>query len=40
MKIKVNNREIEADKSRTLLENLRENGFKIPTLCWQEGLEP
>lgn len=40
MKIKVNGNPVECDESKTLLTILRENGIRIPTLCFQEGLEP
>lgn len=40
MKIRIDNKEIEADTKKTLLSICKENGIKIPTLCYQEGLEP
>jgi len=40
MQIKVNNQIVEVDPNKTLLTNLEEQGFKIPHLCYQEGLEP
>ena len=40
MKIKINGKEIECDPNKTLLLIARENGIKIPTLCYQEGIEP
>jgi iron-only hydrogenase group A len=39
MKIKVNGNEIECDENKNLLEILRSNGFQIPSLCYQEGIE-
>lgn len=40
MKITVNGKKIRCDEHKTLLCVLRENGIKIPTLCYQEGIEP
>ena len=40
MKIKINNKEIECDKNKTLLHILKEKGIEVPTLCYQEGLKP
>lgn len=40
MKIKVDGKEREVDPEKTLLVNLTEKGFKIPSICYQEGLEP
>ncbi|MBW2977803.1 (2Fe-2S)-binding protein, partial [Candidatus Woesearchaeota archaeon] len=40
MQIKVDRKTIEVDPNKTLLLNLREKGFNIPTLCYQEGLKP
>jgi iron-only hydrogenase group A len=40
MKVKVDGKEFEFDASKSLLINLRQNGFVIPTLCHQDGLEP
>lgn len=40
MKIKINGKDIECDPKKTLLHILRDNGIKVPTLCYQEGLEP
>jgi len=40
MKIKVNNKIMEFNPDKTLLINLKEKGIEIPTLCYQEGLEP
>jgi iron-only hydrogenase group A len=40
MRIKINGKEIECDPNKTILNIARENGINIPTLCYQEGLEP
>jgi len=40
MKVKVDGKEYEFDPNKTLLLNLRDHGFSIPSLCYQEGLEP
>jgi iron-only hydrogenase group A len=40
MNIKINGKEYSVDKGKTLLNILRGLGFNIPTLCYQEGLEP
>jgi len=40
MQVKVNNKTIEMNPKKTLFLNLRDNGIDIPTLCYQEGLEP
>ncbi len=40
MKIKIDGKEIECDSGRTLLAIARENNVRIPSLCYQEGLEP
>jgi iron-only hydrogenase group A len=40
MKIKINGKDIEAAQNKTILEICKENGIKIPTLCYQEGLKP
>lgn len=40
MKIKVDGKEIECDLKKNLLTILNENGLRIPSLCYQEGLEP
>lgn len=40
MKIKVDGKIIELDSKKTLLLGLREKGFEIPSLCYQEGLFP
>lgn len=38
--IEVNNRKIEARKGDTILETLKRNGIKVPTLCNMETLSP
>lgn len=38
MKIKVNNKEIEVTGKRTLLEELRDMGYDIPSLCYKSGM--
>lgn len=38
MKIKVNNKEIEVTGKRTLLEELRDMGHDIPSLCYKSGM--
>jgi iron-only hydrogenase group A len=38
--IEVNNRVIQARKGDTILETLRQNGIKVPTLCNQRDLSP
>lgn len=40
MKVKVDGKELEFDKSRYIAQNLKAHGFKVPGLCFQEGLEP
>ncbi|MBN2111740.1 (2Fe-2S)-binding protein, partial [Candidatus Woesearchaeota archaeon] len=40
MKIKVDGKEMEVEPEKTLLVSLREKGLKIPSICYQEGLEP
>lgn len=40
MRIKIDGKSIECDPKKTILHIARENGIKIPTLCYQEGLEP
>ncbi len=40
MKISLNNKNIEVDPGKSLLEICRENNINIPTLCYQEGLKP
>lgn len=40
MQIKVNGKKVRVNPKKTLLINLREKGIEIPTLCYQEGLEP
>ena len=36
VKIKINGREIEVEKSRTILQVAKELGYDIPTLCYNE----
>ncbi len=38
--IKINNKEIVCDEGKTILEVARENDIYIPTLCYEEKLEP
>ena len=38
--ITINGREIKAEKNATILEVARDNGFSIPTLCYNESLGP
>jgi NADH-quinone oxidoreductase subunit G len=40
MKIYLDDKEIECDENKTILEIARENGLKIPSLCYQTGLKP
>ncbi len=40
MKITINNKEIECQGDKTILEVAKENNIEIPTLCYQEGFEP
>jgi len=40
MKIRIDKKEIECDPNRSILLIARDNGINIPTLCYQEGLEP
>lgn len=40
MKITLDNKEIECDPNKPLLEICRDNGINIPTLCYQESLKP
>ncbi len=40
MQVKVDNQKFEFDPNKTLLINLKDHGFKIPHLCYQEGLKP
>ncbi|OIO61505.1 ferredoxin [Candidatus Woesearchaeota archaeon CG_4_10_14_0_2_um_filter_33_10] len=39
MKITINNKEIECQPNKTILEVAKENDIEIPTLCYQEGFE-
>ncbi len=38
--VTVNGNKLEVQGGKTILEALRENGIKIPTLCYMEGLKP
>jgi len=38
--IEVNGRKVEAKKGETILQALRRNNIKVPTLCYMEGLLP
>ena len=40
MRIKLDNKEIECDGKKTILEICKDNGMNIPTLCYQDGLKP
>jgi len=40
VKLTIDNKKIEAEAGRTILEVARENGIVIPTLCSNEALEP
>lgn len=40
MKITINNKEIETEKGKTILDAAREAGIDIPTLCYIDGLVP
>jgi len=40
MKIKLNEKEIEADGNKSLLDICRENGITVPTLCYHASLFP
>jgi len=40
MKITINNKEIECHEGQTILNVAKENNIEIPTLCYQENLEP
>ena len=39
MKIRVNNKEVEALEGETLIETARRNGFEIPALCYVKGYQ-
>jgi len=39
MKITINNKEIECQDGKTILDVAKENNIDIPTLCYQEGFE-
>ncbi|MCX5998587.1 MAG: 2Fe-2S iron-sulfur cluster-binding protein, partial [Chloroflexi bacterium] len=36
----INDREIQAEKGKTILEVARDNGIEIPALCYSDGVEP
>ena len=36
----IDGREFQAEEGRTILEIARDNGIEIPTLCYNEGVEP
>jgi NADH dehydrogenase/NADH:ubiquinone oxidoreductase subunit G len=40
MKIKIDNKTIEVKTDQTILSICRENGIKIPTLCFHKNLFP
>ena len=40
MKIKVDGKGMKVNADKSLLVNLKEKGFDIPSICYQEGLEP
>lgn len=40
MKVKIDSMEYEVDPNKSLLVNLKDLGFRIPHLCYQDGLEP
>jgi len=40
VKITINNKEIETEKGKTILDAAREAGIDIPTLCYIDGLVP
>ncbi|MBD3249203.1 4Fe-4S dicluster domain-containing protein [Candidatus Woesearchaeota archaeon] len=40
MNIKINNKKIECEEGKTILQVCKDNGINIPTLCYQENLEP
>ena len=40
MRITINNKEIECQGDKTILDVAKENNIEIPTLCYQEGFEP
>ncbi|MCX6760037.1 MAG: 2Fe-2S iron-sulfur cluster-binding protein, partial [Candidatus Nealsonbacteria bacterium] len=40
MKITINNKILEAKEGQTILEIAKENGIKIPTLCFHPDLKP
>ncbi|MEW6104129.1 MAG: FAD-dependent oxidoreductase [bacterium] len=40
MKITIDNKVLEAEEGKTILEIAKNNGIEIPTLCFLEGFEP
>ena len=38
MQIKIDGKKINCNPNKSLLVTLNEEGFKIPSLCYQEGL--
>jgi bidirectional [NiFe] hydrogenase diaphorase subunit len=40
VKLTIDGREIEAEKDQTILQVARDNGIDIPTLCYNESIEP
>ncbi len=40
VKLTIDDREIQAEQGKTILEVARDNGIDIPALCYNEGLEP
>ena len=40
IRLTIDNREIETEPGRTILEVAREHGIHIPTLCYHEAMEP
>jgi len=39
VKFTIDGKEVEAEKGAYLLDVARENGVRIPTLCWHESIE-
>ncbi len=40
VKINIDGKSIEADEGKTILQAARDNGIDIPSLCWNDGVEP
>ena len=40
IKLTIDGKNIQTDKSSTILKAAKENGIEIPTLCYHEGLSP